>query len=101
MAVRVERGPQRSWTLVGAVGCVAHQGVVAMSVGIGVITFGSGRRPGVLLHVTRQCRRGVVRKAHLAMGLCVSMTGGASVILGIVIMGELYITLCSVSRASR
>jgi hypothetical protein len=77
-----------------------RRGAVAVSVGIGVITFGTGRIPGELLHVTRQCSHGVVRNVRLAVGLHVSMTGGASVIRGIVIMGESSITLCSASRAT-
>jgi hypothetical protein len=101
MAVPVKRGPRRGWILVGAVGHVARQGVVATSMGIGAITFVTGRRPGVLLRVTQRCRHSMVRKARLAVGLRVSMTVGASVILGIVIMGESSITLCSTSCASR
>jgi hypothetical protein len=71
-----------------------------MGMGVGVITFGDGRIPGVLLRVTWRCSRGVVRYVRLAVGLCVSMMGGASVIQGIVIMGESSVTLCSASRAS-
>jgi hypothetical protein len=67
--------------------------------GIGVITFGTGRIPGVLLCVTQRCSHGMVRNVRLAVGLRVSMTGGASVIRGIVIMGESSITLCSASCA--
>ncbi len=51
-----------------------------MSLGVGVITFGTGRIPGVLLRVTRRCSRGMVRNVRLAVGLRISMTGGASVI---------------------
>ena len=72
---------------------------MALSIGLGVITFGTVRIPGVLLHITRRCSRGVVRNVRLAVGLRVSMTGGASVICRIVIMGESSITLCSASRA--
>jgi hypothetical protein len=67
--------------------------------GIGVITFGTGRILGVLLRVTWRCSRGMVCNVRLAVGLHVSMMGGASVIRGIVIMGESSITLCSASHA--
>ena len=92
------RDLRRGWLLVGVIGR-ARRGAVAVSVGIGVITFGAGRIPGVLLRVTWQCSCGVVRNVRLAVGLCVSMMGGASVIQGIVIMGELSVTLCSASCA--
>ncbi len=92
------RALRRGWILVGAIGR-ARQGVVAVSVGVGVITFGTSRIPGVLLRVTWWCSCGEVRNVRLAVGLHVSMTGGASVIQGIVIMGASSITLCSASRA--
>ena len=88
----------QGWILVCAIGRI-RQGVVALSVGIGVITFGTGRILGVLLHVTRRCSHGVVCNVRLAVGLRISMTGGSSVIQGIVIMGESSITLCSASCA--
>jgi hypothetical protein len=90
--------PLAGLNLIGSFDILACQGVLA---GIGTITFGTGRRPGVLLHVTRRCSRGVVHNVHLAVGLCISKMGGASVIQVIVIMGELSITLCSASRALR
>jgi hypothetical protein len=92
------RASRRGWILVGAIGRT-QQGTVAVSMGIGVITFGTGRIPGGLLHVTWLCSRGVVCNVRLAVGLRVSMTGGASVIRGIVMMGESSITLCSASCA--
>jgi hypothetical protein len=98
IAVCAARASWRGWILVGAIGCV-WQGVVAVGVGVGVITFGTGRIPGVLLCVTQRCSRGVIRNVHLGGGLHVSMTGGASVIQEIGIMGESSITLCSASRA--
>jgi hypothetical protein len=67
------------WILVDAIGRT-RQGAVAVSMGVGVITFGTGRILGVLLHVTRVCSRGMVCNVGLVVGLCVSMTGGASVI---------------------
>ena len=94
------RDSQLGWILVGAIGHT-RQGAVAVSVGVGVITFGTGRIPSVLLHVTRQCSHGVVCNVRLVVGLRVSMTGGASVIRGIVLMGKSSITLCSASRALR
>ncbi len=78
-AVCATRALRRGWILVGAIGRI-RQGVVAVGVGVGVITFGTGRIPGVLLCVTRQCSRGVVRNVCLVVGLRVSMMGGASVI---------------------
>ena len=99
IAVCAARASRRGQILVGAIGCV-WQGVVAVGIGVGVITFGTGRIPGVLLRVTWRCSCGVVCNVRLAVGLCVSMTGGASVIRGIGIMGESSITLCSASRAS-
>jgi hypothetical protein len=93
------RASRQGWILIGAIGCV-QQGVVAVGVGVGVITFGTGRIPGVLLRVTWRYSCGMVHNVHLAVGLRVSMTGGTSVIQGIGIMGESSITLCSVSRAS-
>ncbi len=98
--MRAARDLQLGWILTGVIGH-AWRGAVAVSMGVGVSTFGTGRIPGVLLHVTRQCSHGMVCNVHLAVGLCVSMTGGASVIQGIVIMGESSITLCSASRALR
>jgi hypothetical protein len=98
IAVCTARALQRGWILVGAISRV-QQGVVAVGVGIGVITFGTGRIPGVLLCVTQRCNHGMVCNVRLAVGLCVSMTGGASVIQGIGILGESSITLCSASRA--
>ncbi len=92
------RASRQGWILVGVIGHT-RRGLVAVSVGIGVITFGTGRIPGVLLRVTWLCSRGVVRNVRLAVGLRVSMMGGASAIRGIVIMGESSITLCSASRA--
>jgi hypothetical protein len=70
---------RRGWILVGAIERARH-GAVAVSVGVGVITFGTGRIPGVLLRVTRQCSCDVVCNVCLVVGLCVSMMGGASVI---------------------
>ncbi len=79
IAVCAARALWRGWILVGAIGHV-RRGVVAVGVGVGVITFGNGRIPGVLLRVTRRCSHGMVRNVHLAVRLRVSMTGGASVI---------------------
>jgi hypothetical protein len=99
IAVCTARASGQGWILVGAIGCV-WRGVVAVGMGVGVITFGTGRIPGVLLSVTQCCSRGVVCNVCLAVGLRISMTGGASVIQGIGKMGESSITLCSASRAS-
>jgi hypothetical protein len=99
IAVCAARASQQGWILVGAIGRV-WRGVVAVGVGVGVIKFGTGRIPGVLLRVTRRCSHGMVRNVCLAVGLRVSMMGGASVIQGIGIMGESSITLCSASCAS-
>jgi hypothetical protein len=93
------RALRQGWILVDAIGCI-QRGVVAVGMGVGVITFGTGRIPGVSLRVTWWCSRGMVCNVRLAVGLHVSMTGGASVIQGIGIMGESSITLCSASRAS-
>jgi hypothetical protein len=98
IAVCAACASQQGWILVGAIGCV-QRGVVAVGVGVGVITFGAGRIPGVLLRVTWRCSRGMVHNVHLAVRLHVSMMGGASVIRGIGIMGESSITLCSASCA--
>ncbi len=73
------RASRQGWILIGAISR-AQQGAVAVSVGVGVITFSTGRRLGVLLRVTRRCSRGVVRNVCLAVGLHISMMGEASVI---------------------
>jgi hypothetical protein len=88
MVVQVECGPRRGRKLVGSFNLLSHQGVLAAIVGIGVITVGTGRRLGMLLRMTRRCSRGVVRNVSFAVGLRISKMGGASVIQGIVIMGE-------------
>ncbi len=79
IAVCATRALRRGRILVCAIGHV-WQGVVAVGMGVGVITFGTSRIPGVLLRVTRRCSRGVVHNVRLAVGLHVSMMGGASVI---------------------
>ncbi len=79
IAVCAMRASRRGWILVGAIGHVWRE-LVAVGMGVGVITFGTGRIPGVLLHVTRRCSCGVVRNVCLAVGLHVSMTGRTSVI---------------------
>ena len=76
------------------------RGVCTGMIGIGSIVLASLDTPGMLLRVTRRCRRGVARKSRLAVGFLVSRMGGASVIRGNVMMGEASITLCSSSRAA-
>ncbi len=79
IAERAARALRRGWFLVGVIGCI-WRGVVVVSMGVGVITFGTGRLPGVMLRVTRRCSHGMVCNVCLAVGLRISMTGGASVI---------------------
>jgi hypothetical protein len=83
----------------------AHKGLDGMSgdnsccapLGIGTYvagTMGDATMPGVLLRVTRWWTRGVSFNFRFAVGLQASMMPGTFVILGMVIIGELSITLC-------
>ena len=58
---------------------------------------GTGNIPGVLLRVTRRCKRGVVFRVRFAVGLSVFIIPGASVMRrrGTVMMGDSFTTLCS------
>jgi hypothetical protein len=51
--------------------------------------------PGMLLHVTHLCRRGVPLRACFTIGLLDCMMGRALVSCGMVMMGKSSITLCS------
>jgi hypothetical protein len=69
-----------------------------MPLGIGLYVSGlmmADIIPGVLFLVTCLCVRSITFSAHLAVGLCNSMIPGASVIRGMVSMGDLSITFCS------
>ncbi len=94
MALCVVLGPRRGWMRVGVGGRWRCRGVVTGMIGIGSILLAALYTPGVLLHVTRRCRRGVERKLRLAVGFLVSRMGGAFVIRGNVMMGAVSITLC-------
>ncbi len=65
--------------------------------GSGSITVGHGVMPGVLLRVTRLCRRGVLANVRFAVGFRDCIIGGASDIRVMGIMGYVSITLCSSS----
>ena len=60
----------------------------------GTILVIIGTAPGVLFRVCRRCVRGVFFKRRFAVGFRDCIMGGASVILGIVMIGESSITLC-------
>jgi hypothetical protein len=79
-AVRVDSLPQGGCTLVGTAALLPLRGLVGLIIGIGSITRGTGSIPGVLLHVTRQWRRGVVFNVRFAVGFRACMMSGASVI---------------------
>jgi hypothetical protein len=53
----------------------------------GSMVCGTCMMPGVLLHVTRQCMRGVCINDRFAVGLRDCMMGGASVMRGTVMIG--------------
>ena len=57
----------------------------------------AGTAPGVLLRVCLRWVRGVFLRWRFAVGFRDCMIGGASVILGIVVIGVLSITLCCCS----
>ena len=60
----------------------------------GLILVITGTAPGVLFCVCCQCVCRVFLRWCFAVGFCDCMMGGASVILGIVIIGVSSITLC-------
>ena len=60
----------------------------------GAILVIIGTAPGVLFRVRRLCVRGVFLRWRFAVGFRDCIMGGASVILGIVMIGESSITLC-------
>jgi hypothetical protein len=93
--IRVAVLPLGGCTLIGTAALLPLRGLVGLIIGIGLITHGAGSISGVLLHVTWQWRQGVVFDVRFADGFCACMIVGASVIRGIVMMGDLSITLCS------
>ena len=93
MAMHVKQGP---WLGCIRVGFMVQAWQAVGSVLVGTI-FGTGRMPGVLLHITQQCSHGVFFKTCFAVRLHVSMTSGASVRRGRVMMGEASTDLCSAS----
>ena len=62
--------------------------------GIGCTLLMAGNFPGLLFCVTLAWILGVDFSAHLEVGFCACIIGGALVIRGTVMMGDLSITLC-------
>jgi hypothetical protein len=73
--------------------CLNPLGIGLYAAGVTMV----GIIPGVLFLVTCLCVRGIVFSTLLAVGLCDTMIPGASVIRGMVIIGNSLITLCSAS----
>ncbi len=68
-----------------------------MDMGIGLIFLIIGTSPGMLFLVTHLCVCGVFLRARFDVGLQACMIGGASVMRGMMSMGDSSFTLCSSS----
>ena len=95
--VVVVRLPLGGCVLVGTAGMWGFRRDESPGWGSGSITVGHGFMPGVLLRVTRRCRRGVLANVRFAVGFRDCIIGGASDIHVMGIMGYVSITLCSSS----
>ena len=89
--------PLGGCVLVGTVGTRGVRRDESPCWGSGSMTFGHVVMPGVLLRVTRRCRRGVLANVRFAVGFRDCIIGGALDILVMGIMGYVSIPLCSSS----